>query len=163
MSKIVDQNSGKCIYDLAINLPYVLNVTEFERRYELIKQNLSDNQKEYFEKLYSKKNDWSRAYNKQDSLDSHCTGIVENINKQLKEHVGLKCTLVEYLYRSAIFTSKFNHYDELPREETLQFNSYYNLVKSSVFVLSTKRLNFRICFKEISYLYDEKYVMDYHK
>ena len=81
---------------------------------------------------------WSRAYNKEESLDAHCTGIVENINSQLKEHVGLKCSLVEYLYQTIHFSSQFNKDNTITADEKLQFNMYYDLVKSSLFLIHTK-------------------------
>jgi len=67
------------------------------------------------------------AYNKEESLDAHCIGIVENINRQLKEHGGLKCSLAEYLFRTIHFSSQFN-----------KDNMYYDLVKSNPFLIHTK-------------------------
>jgi len=128
------------LYEIAKKLPYELNKEEFERKYDLLKQNLTINQLDYFEKLYNKKTLWSRAYNKEDSFNAHCTGMVENINRQLKEHVSIKCSLVEYIYRAIHFTIKFNKEDNITKEELLQYNVYYDLVKSSPYLLRTQNL-----------------------
>ena len=70
---------------------------------------------------------WARAYNKEDSFNMHCTGMVENINKQLKNHVSLKCSLVECIYRAIHFAQNLNKQDEITNEELLQFNFYFSL------------------------------------
>ena len=107
MEKKIDEKTGKNFFEIAKNLPYILSVQELERIYQVLLENLSDNQKGYFKKLYEKKQYWSRAYNKENSLDSHCTGLVENINKHLKHHVSLKLSniFIElfYLQRNSIF------------------------------------------------------------
>ena len=82
----------------------------------------------------------ARAYNKEDSFTMYCTGMVENIHKQLKNHVSLKCSLVEYIYRAIHFAQNLNKQDEITNEELLQFNVYFNLVKSSPFLLQTQNL-----------------------
>ena len=138
MEKKIDEKTGKNLFEIAKNLPYILSVQELERIYQVLLENLSDNQKGYFKKLYEKKQYWSRAYNKENSLDSHCTGLVENINKHLKHHVSLKCSLVEYLYRVILFTTEFNLYDALSIDEEISFQSNYSLLQFSPFILIAK-------------------------
>ena len=139
LEEIKDPSTGKSIYNLAVNLPYILNSNEVERIYGLLIANLSANAKLYFEKLYQRKNLWCRAYNKDNSLEMHCTSIVENINRHIKIHVGLKCTLVEYLYRVIKFTTEFNDHEAFSKEEFLQYSAYFNIVKGSPFVLATQK------------------------
>jgi len=126
------------LYEIAKNLPYIISTEELDRLFTLLLENLSGNQKIYFENLYERKHYWSRAYNKLNSLDSHCTGIVENINKHLKQHVGLKCSLVEYFYRVILFTTEFNNHDTLSIEETISYETYKNLFQHSHFFVNAK-------------------------
>lgn len=121
-----------------MNLPYVLSESEFNRRYDLLLSNLSSKQLIYFEKMRERKNYWARAFNKEDSLGSHCTGMVENINRLHKAHVGLKCGLTEYLYRTIMFSGEFNNKNGISGDDILQFNAYFDLVKGSSYVLRTK-------------------------
>jgi len=92
----------------------------------LLEKNLPENQLSYFQRLYEKKLLWRRAFNKENSLDQHCTGVVENINRQLKEHVGLKCSLTEYLYRTINFSGSFNDKSLIDSKEKLQFDTYFS-------------------------------------
>ena len=79
--------------------------------------------------MFDKKEYWALAFNRENSLGSHCTGLVENINKLHKQHVGLKCGLSEYLYRTIKFSAEFSNKDDISSEELLQFNTYYSLMK----------------------------------
>jgi len=137
LEKIEDDISKQNIYEIAINLPYILNEKEFNRRYELLLTNvvLSPSQLKYFQKMQDKKERWAFAFNKENSLGSHCTGMVENINRLHKAHVGLKCGLSEYLYRTILFSTEFNNKNEISPEDLLQYNTYFSLMKGSSYVL----------------------------
>jgi len=100
----------------------------------LLENNLKSSTKEYFQKLHLKCTLWAIAYNKEESLNSHCTGLVENVNKQLKMHIGIKCTLTEYLYRVIKFTSQINNQEASYAEDLKHFNNHYALLKSTPFV-----------------------------
>jgi len=115
----------------------------------LVEEKLSETQKKYFDKLYEKKSLWARCYNKEQSLNSHCTGLVENINKHLKQHVGLKCTLVEYLYRTLRFTTEFNQSEAFSNEDLLTYNAYYNTLKSSPFILESQTMMSEFALKSL--------------
>ena len=149
MEKILDQETGQNLYEIAKNLPYQLSVQELERLYDLLLQNLTENQKRYFQNLYDRRHYWSRAYNKANSLDSHCTGMVENINKHLKSHVSLKCSLVEYLYRVILFSNEFNNHNTLPVDEEASFETRYSLLQHNPFVINTKDQVSKFALKKI--------------
>ena len=138
LESIKDESSQKDLYNLAINLPHEGNKGNFERHYSLLLNNLQNNTKNYFEKLYSKKEQWCKAFKKDDSLETYSTGIVENVNKLLKEHVNSQCSLNEYLFRMLKFTNNLNNNNGISAEEALQHNSYYSHLASSVFILSIK-------------------------
>lgn len=106
--------------------------------YTLLIENLKSKTKTYFQKLYEKRTLWAFAFNKEDSLNSHCTGLVENINKQLKMHIGIKSSLAEYFYRVIKFTSQVNNHDVHSAEDLKNFNNNYALVKSTSFVQLAK-------------------------
>jgi len=134
---IKDERTGSNVYDLTKNLPYMLNVEEFERIYKLLLENVSETQKTYFKKLYERKELWARCLNKENSLGEHCTSLVENVNKLLKKHVGLKTSLVEYLYRTIQFTAKLNEKEEFTSEELLTYNSNYDYFRNNPFILNS--------------------------
>jgi len=85
--------------------------------------------------MRERKDLWARAFNKEDSLNSHCTGMVEGINRLHKAHVGLKCGLIEYLYRTILFSSEFNNKDGISADDLLQYNAYFGLMKGSTYVI----------------------------
>jgi len=138
LEKIKDRNSEDDLYSIALNLPHQSNKQEFEMQYKLLLKNIEGNTKDYFKALYAKKEQWCRAFKKEDSLETYSTGIIENVNKLLKEHVTSQCSLNEYLYRMLKFTSDFNNKDGLPAEELLQYNSYYTHIGSSAFLIQVK-------------------------
>lgn len=119
-------------------MPYVSSIEELDRLYNLLSQNLTGNQKKYFSKLYDRRQLWSWAHNKQNSLGADCTGLVENINKLLKQHVSLKSSLVEYLYRTILFTSKLNEKDSFSKEDIDSLSSFSNHLQGSPCVIQIK-------------------------
>jgi len=114
-----------------------MSKNEFERRFDLLIPKFSQTQLNYFEKMRNKKEYWARAYNKEDSLEQHCTGMVENINKLHKNHVSSKCGLAEYLYRTIKFSEEFNNKNEITSDELLQVNKYYSYFKTTPLVMNS--------------------------
>ena len=86
-----------------------MNKAEFERQFEFLLSKLQQPQVEYFQKMQNKKQYWAKGYNIDESLGSHCTGMVECINRLHKAHVSLKCGLPEYLFRTIRFSEEFNN------------------------------------------------------
>lgn len=119
-------------------MPHEANKIKFEKNYALLLANVTGTTKTYFESLYSKKEQWCKAFKKENSLETYSTGIVENVNKLLKEHVNSQCTLNDYLYRMLKFTSNLNNNNGMGAEEVLQYNSYYNHLSSSAFLINVK-------------------------
>jgi len=134
----VDEETKQNMYDVAINLPYIFSQREFIRQYELLLKSLSGPQLTYFEKMLQKKHYWARAFNLENSLGAHCTGMVEGINRLHKCHVSLRCGLLEYLYRTINFIAEFNNKNGISPDELIQYNTYYGLIKGSPFIIKVK-------------------------